>query len=125
VHAGTEVAKGSLMPSRAVLFVIASLLAACNCARSPSAKGGGPSVVVEPLAAAWCQHHYACGRIATSKKWADREACMNEMRTRVGSETRTCAVNDARVSACLSALRSKTCDSFRVTTPRECENVCE
>jgi hypothetical protein len=104
------------------LLVLALACAACD--RNPDARGGGPSPATEPIASAWCQHHYACGRISAKKKWADRDACMRDLREKVHKKTRRCEVDDSRVNACLTAIRSKTCDSFRVTTPDACDDLC-
>jgi hypothetical protein len=100
------------------------LIVCAGCRRSPSGQGGGPNEAVEPVASEWCQHHVTCGRVAPSKKFADLDACMRETRERVAKDLGECRPDQAKLSACLSAIQHKTCDAFRVTTPEACEKLC-
>jgi len=81
--------------------------------------------MVEPIASAWCQHHVTCGRVAPSKRFHDLETCLGKTRARVAKELGGCTADDAKLSACLSAIQYKTCDAFGVVTPEACERLCE
>ncbi len=81
--------------------------------------------MVEPLASAWCQHHYTCGRVAPSKRFRDLETCHAELRKRLTEDLHGCGADDVKLNACLSAIHDKTCDAFRVVTPDACDRLCE
>lgn len=102
-----------------------ALVLCAACKSPPSARGGGPNPMVEPLASAWCQHHNTCGRVAASKRFENLESCMQEVRERVTEDLHGCAANDAKLSACLASIEAKTCDAFRVVTPDDCDRLCD
>jgi hypothetical protein len=70
---------------------------------------------VESLALARCERETRCENIGDGKKYANRDACMNDVRAKGDNEltTSSCPVgiNQAKLQTCLDEIRTERCNN--------------
>lgn len=86
-----------------------------NVTSAPVAAPPANISSVESLALARCEREAKCENIGDGKRYANREACMNDVRARGDNDltTSTCpaGVNQSKLQTCLDEIRTERCSN--------------
>jgi hypothetical protein len=121
------VMKLSLCPVCGIVVVSLMLVTACENRREEStsrtrltsAQQSAPPVnaaSIDAIALARCDREQRCGNIGDEKKFSNRDACLNEIRSKGDNDLTTSAcpggIDTARLETCLDAVRAERCNDL-------------
>jgi hypothetical protein len=107
-----------------ILAVSSALLIGCDRGSEPASRthvtsAEQPAPVnpasIDAIALARCDREQRCGNLGDGKKFSNREACLNDIRSQ-GDDTLTTSacpggIDTMRLERCLDAIRGERCDN--------------